>query len=141
MKTIFRQVRLFPVLTFLFVCCPRGWSADDAGAAVRYEEADADHDGRVSRKEFLASVNNKKNWWPLGQKKANTGQNSATPEMFDALDVNRDGYLSKDEIENGRRLRENRGDNGAGASATRNNRPQNPEHDKNGSAAKAVETK
>ena len=41
-------------------------AADDRGAAIRYEEADAEHHGRISLKEFLSSVNNKKNWWPSG---------------------------------------------------------------------------
>jgi len=115
-------------LTPIFFCLTlaggvRAVATDDAGAAARFEQADTDHDGRISRDEFIAGVKNKKGWWPKGQSKANTGQNAATPEMFTALDTNRDGYLSRQELENGRQLRENRGDNAAGASATRDHRP------------------
>src|SRR4051812_973404 len=95
----------------------------EPGANTRYEQADTDHDGRISREEFLTSVRNKGSWWVLGSERANTGQNSATPEMFDALDRNRDGYLTRDELENGRALRESRGDNSFGASGTRSVRP------------------
>src|SRR3954471_8473452 len=95
----------------------------EPGASTRYEQADTDHDGRISREEFLTSVRNKGSWWVLGSERANTGQNSATPEMFDALDRNRDGYLTRDEMENGRALRESRGDNSFGASGTRSVRP------------------
>jgi EF hand domain-containing protein len=97
-------------------------SKDDPGASSRYEEADTNRDGRISREEFLSGVKNKKDWWPSGQATANTGQNSATPGMFEALDRNKDGFLSKEELENGRRLREVRGDNGPGQSGTRSNR-------------------
>src|SRR3954470_22910001 len=95
----------------------------EPGADTRYEQADTDHDGRISREEFLTSVRNKGGWWILGSERANTGQNSATPEMFTALDRNRDGYLTREELENGRPLRESRGDNSFGASGSRSERP------------------
>src|SRR3954468_23497224 len=95
----------------------------EPGASTRYEQADTDHDGRISREEFIASVRNKGSWWVLGGERANTGQNSANPEMFTAMDRNRDGYLTREEIEAGRSLRESRGDNSFGASGSRSNRP------------------
>lgn len=98
-------------------------SEPEPGAAARYEQTDTDHDGRISREEFAAGVANKRGWWALGRERANTGQNSATPEMFAAIDRDRDGFLSMEELEAGRRLRESRGDNGFGASGSRSNRP------------------
>lgn len=95
----------------------------EPGAASRYEEADTDHDGKISRAEFATGIRNKRGWWSLGTERANTGQNSATPEMFDALDRDRDGYLTRQELEQGRLLRETRGDNSFGASGSRSNRP------------------
>src|SRR4051812_29289573 len=77
-------------------------SEPEPGSSARYGQADTGHGGRISRKEFLASVRNKSSWWVLGSERANTGQNSATPEMFDALDRNHDGYLTRDELESGR---------------------------------------
>lgn len=95
----------------------------EPGAAARYEEADTDRDGRISREEFIAGIRNKRGWWAMGSERANTGQNSASPEMFTALDRNRDGFLTHEELEAGRRLRESRGDNNLGASGSRSNRP------------------
>jgi hypothetical protein len=95
----------------------------EPGASARYEEADADRDGRISREEFINGIRNKRGWWSRGSERANTGQNSATPEMFTALDRDRDGFLSHEELESGRKLRESRGDNSFGASGTRSNRP------------------
>jgi hypothetical protein len=109
--------------------------AADAGAndTARYEQADADGDGRISRTEFIAGVRNKTNWWSLGDSTANTGQNAATPTMFEAMDRDRDGYLTKKELETGRRLRESRGDDGSGASRTRDvNPPGTPESSSDG---------
>jgi hypothetical protein len=95
----------------------------EPGAAARYEEADANGDGRLSREEFLAGIKNKRGWWAAGSERAQTGKNSATPEMFDAIDRDRDGFLTAVELENARALRESRGDNSFGASGTRSNRP------------------
>ncbi|HEX2860939.1 MAG TPA: hypothetical protein VHN79_04840 [Lacunisphaera sp.] len=109
--------------------------AANAGAsdAVRYEQADSNGDGKISRQEFIAGVRNKTNWWSRGDSSASTGQNAATPEMFTALDRNRDGYLTPDELEAGRRLRESRGDDGAGASRSRDvNPPGSPESSSDG---------
>ena len=95
----------------------------EPGAGTRYEQADTDHDGRISRVEFLVSIRNKGSWWRLGSERANTGMNSATPEMFTALDRNRDGFLTREELDAGRLLRETRGDNSFGASGSRSVRP------------------
>lgn len=89
----------------------------------RFDKLDADGDGRVSQDEYLGSIREKKHWWQFGKRTANTDQNSATPEMFQALDRNRDGYLTNDELNSGQRLQESRGDNGEGASTTRNVHP------------------
>jgi hypothetical protein len=95
----------------------------EPGAATRYEEADADRDGRISREEFIAGIRNKRGWWVQGSERANTGQNSATPTMFEALDRDRDGFLSSKELAEGEQLRKSRGDNSHGASGSRSNRP------------------
>ncbi len=98
-------------------------TATEPDDTVRYRKADADGDGRISRSEYLGSMKEKGAWWPMGEASARTGQNALTPEMFNALDRNRDGYLSTEEIESGRRLRESRGDDGSGASRSRDVNP------------------
>jgi len=49
--------------------------------------ADADHDGRVSRAEFTASSTERSNEW------------------FDKLDLNKDGYITQDEMRQARETR------------------------------------
>ena len=49
--------------------------------------ADADHDGRVSRAEFTASSTERSNDW------------------FDKLDLNKDGYISQEEMRQARETR------------------------------------
>jgi hypothetical protein len=102
---------------------PTAGRGGDDDATARYRKADTDGDGRISRAEFQASVRERKNYWAIGETAANTEQTSATPELFAALDRNGDGYLTKQELEDGRRLREQRGDNGSGASRTRQAHP------------------
>jgi hypothetical protein len=102
---------------------PASSGPQEKAESPRYDRLDADGDGRVSRTEFLGSIRDKKRWWQLGRRTANTDQNAATPEMFSALDRNRDGYLTNEELNSGQRLQESRGDNGEGASATRNVHP------------------
>src|SRR3954467_638324 len=88
-----------PVLLIL-IAAPCAVAAEpEPGANTRYEQADVDHDGRISREEFLTSVRNRGAWWALGSERANTGQNSATPEMFTAPDRDRDGFLTREELE------------------------------------------
>jgi hypothetical protein len=116
--------------TFALACALQAQPADVPASAdqekpqnPRFDRLDADGDGRVSRAEFLGSVRDKKHWWQLGRRTADTDQNSATPDMFTALDRNRDGYLTNEELNSGQRLQESRGDNGEGASRTRNATP------------------
>jgi hypothetical protein len=120
-------MKISPLLVICFagLAAPvwAGTAEPEPGSATRYEEADVDRDGRISREEFLAGVRNKRGWWAAGAERANTGQNSATPAMFEALDRDRDGFLTAEELEAGRRLRESRGDNSFGASGSRSNRP------------------
>jgi hypothetical protein len=111
--------------------------ASNANANPRFDRLDQDGDGRISRAEFLGSVREKKHWWQKGKRTANTDQNSATPEMFTAMDRNADGYLSNDELNSSQRLQESRGDNGEGASRTRN---VHPPGDPNGSQKTESET-
>jgi len=61
--------------------------------------------------------------WPLVKRTANTEQNSGTPEMFAAMDRDRDGFLTKEEIESADVCGSNGGDDGSGASRTRNVHP------------------
>jgi len=93
---------------------------DNTSANPRFENLDANRDGLVSRSEFLGSIRDKKHWWQRGANTARTDQNHATPEVFEALDRDRDGYLTPRELADGRKLLESRGDNGPGASTTRN---------------------
>jgi hypothetical protein len=150
-----------PYPTLFLLCCvlilgavlvPRLRAADDSAppstaanarpaaskpSNPRFDRLDANGDGRISRQEYLGSVRDKKHWWQFGKQTANTDQNSATPEMFSALDRNADGYLTDDELNTGQLLEQTRGDNGEGASTTRN---VHPPGDPNGSQKTRSET-
>jgi hypothetical protein len=76
--------------------------------AARFKSLDTDADGRISRPEFslsptpvphggeMATVppREKKHWW---SRSPDTKRNNSG-DLFDQLDANSDGYLSRDEI-------------------------------------------
>lgn len=110
-------------LVLVAVASPVHAAGDPAIANPRFAELDADHDGRLTQTEFLVSIRGKQQWWRRGESAARTEQNSATPEIFTALDRNRDHYVDAQEWEQGQQLLQSRGDDGEGASRTRNRTP------------------
>jgi hypothetical protein len=86
----------------------------NAPAAAEFDQLDADRDGKISRKEFTRFTPEKgqdRKWWRKSDRAAGeaTETNAHTPEMFTALDQNKDGLLSRDELANGQRLQDLRG--------------------------------
>jgi hypothetical protein len=99
--------------------------AKERPESPRFDRLDADGDGKVSREEYLGSVRDKKHWWQRGERKANVGQNTPTPTLFETLDRDRNGYLTQNELDAGHDLHGERGDSNGeeGGSATTRSEP------------------
>lgn len=105
-----------------------GFAAEADDANPRFSVLDANGDGKLTQTEFLTSVRGKADWWSRGENAAKTEQNSPTPTVFLALDRNRDGYVTQAEWDQGQSFLKSRGDNGEGASRSRNVTPPGDPH-------------
>ena len=80
-------------------------------AAQEFAELDANGDGRLSRREFIASRPDLKRWWRHDERGAGgaTERDFARPEVFQSVDVDHDGFISPQEFSRAQITQDTRG--------------------------------